>query len=351
MKRGSFLKRMRYRYFFIVLFFPFCILAQDGGQDAFMFIDIEHSPRVEALGGNAIAIYDNDVALSHTVPSLLNSSMDHDVAFTFGDYFSDISLFSFSYARDIDEMGVIGIALRAIHYGDFERTNADGYSEGSFIANDQVLTIGLGRRLTEKLSIGANVNFLNSNYDIYHSLALSSNISLTYFHLEKNFTSTLLVKNIGRQLDVYIFEQESLPYEIQFAISKELKYLPFRYHLVYNNINKFNISSPYKLISQTNPDTGELEIKDESIAKTALRHIIIGGELNPFRKSFFIRAGFNFQRRFDLTNSSMPAMVGFSWGIGFRVSKYYFDYSRSSYHLSATPNNFSIAANLSTFGL
>jgi hypothetical protein len=94
-----------------------------------------------------------------------------------------------------------------------------------------------------------------------------------------------------------------------------------------------------------------LELKEESIAKTALRHIIIGGELNPFRKSFFIRVGFNFQRRFDLTTTTRPALVGFSWGIGFEVMKYRFDYSRSSYHLSGAPNNFSIATNLRTFGL
>jgi len=43
-------------------------------------------------------------------------------------------------------------------------------------------------------------------------------------------------------------------------------------------------------------------------------------------------------------------MVGFSWGLGFRVSKYHFDYSRSIYHFSGVPNNFSIATNLSTFG-
>jgi hypothetical protein len=130
-----------------------------------------------------------------------------------------------------------------------------------------------------------------------------------------------------------------------------LKYLPFRYHLTYNNINKFDITSPYKLTSQTNIESGDLEIQEESIAKTALRHLIIGGELNPFRKSLFIRVGFNFQRRFDLSTISQPSMVGFSWGIGFRVLKYYFDYSRSSYHLSGVPNNFSIATNLSTFGL
>ena len=59
---------------------------------------------------------------------------------------------------------------------------------------------------------------------------------------------------------------------------------------------------------------------------------------------------FNFQRRFDLTTVTSPAMVGFSWGVGFKVSKYRFDYSRSAYHLSGVPNNFSIATNLSTFG-
>ena len=94
-----------------------------------------------------------------------------------------------------------------------------------------------------------------------------------------------------------------------------------------------------------------MELKQESFAKTALRHIIIGGELNPFRKSLFIRGGFNFQRRFDMTLVNRPAMIGFSWGIGFKVLKYSVDYSRSSYHLSGTPNNFSIATNLTTFGL
>ena len=49
--------------------------------------------------------------------------------------------------------------------------------------------------------------------------------------------------------------------------------------------------------------------------------------------------------------STYPALVGFSWGIGFKVLKFRFDYSRAAYHLSGTPNNFSFATNLSTFGL
>jgi len=342
---------MRYKHFLIALFLPLSIIAQDGGYSAFSFINVEHSARIDALGGSAIAVFDNDISLSQTTPSLLNPKMHNELAFTFGDYFSDISLLSFSYAMFLPLTGVIGISLKAINYGDFERNSAAGYNYGSFSAHDQVLTFGIGKKVHEKLSIGVNLNLLNATYDTYTSFALASNVSATYFNAEKRFTSTLLIKNIGRQLNAYSFEKENLPFEAQFAISKELQHLPFRYHLTYNNINKFDIKSPYKLTNQTNIETGELEIKEESIAKTALRHLVIGGELNPFRKSLFIRSGFNFQRRFDLSTVSRPAMVGFSWGIGFRVSKYHFDYSRSSYHLSGIPNNFSIATNLSTFGL
>ena len=165
-----------------------------------------------------------------------------------------------------------------------------------------------------------NVNFLSSQYERYHSFGVSSNVSMTYYSSKNNYTSTLLLKNIGRQLTSYANEREYLPFEIQ-------------------------------LSKQTNFDTGDLEIKQETIAKTVLRHIVIGGELNPFRKSLFLRAGFNFQRRFDLSLKTAPVLVGFSWGLGFRVYNFQFDYSRSSYHLSAHPNNFNISTNISTFGI
>ena len=112
---------MRYKHFLIALFWPLSIIAQDGGQSAFSFVNIEHSPRIEALGGSAIAVFDNDVSLSQTAPSLLNASMHNELVFTFGDYFSDINLLSFSYARNFKGIGTIGFSLKAINYGDFDK--------------------------------------------------------------------------------------------------------------------------------------------------------------------------------------------------------------------------------------
>ena len=339
------------RIIIIAFCLPLSLLAQIGGTTAFSFVDVELSPRIEAMGGSGIAIVDGDVSLAQTSPSLLNTEMHNGLVFSFTDYFSDINLVGFSYALKWKEFGVFSIGLKAVNYGDFEHNDAVGNNLGSFSAHDQVITFGLGKALTEKFTLGVNLNALNSQYETYHAFALAANIATTYFNAEKQFTSTLLLKNIGRQLIAYSGKKEALPFDVQLGISKELKHLPFRYSLTFHHLNQFDIKSPYKLTSQTNIETGELEIKEESIAKTALRHLIIGGELNPFRKSLFIRGGFNFQRRFDMSLSTYPAMVGFSWGIGFKVSKFRLDYSRSSYHLSGAPNNFSIATNLSTFGL
>jgi len=342
---------MKIKIVFLVFFLPLSLLAQVGGITAFSFVDVEVSPRIEALGGSGIAIVDMDVSVGQTTPSLLNNKMHNYLAFSFTDYFSDINLIGFSYARKWKDFGVFSIGIKAINYGDFEYNDAAANSLGSFSAHDQVITFGLCKSLNKRLALGVNLNMLNSQYESYHAFALSSNVSVTYFNDEKKFTYTLLFKNMGRQLISYANTQESLPFDVQLGMSKELKHLPFRYSITFHHLNQFDIKSPYKLIDQTNIETGELEIQAESFAKTALRHLIIGGELNPFRKSLFIRGGFNFQRRFDMSLLTYPALVGFSWGIGFRVFKFHLDYSRSSYHLSGAPNNFSFTTNLSTFGI
>lgn len=341
---------MKSNILLIAFLVPLNIIAQIGGVSSFSFINIETSPRIEAMGGSLIAVFDNDLSLAQTTPSLLNNKMNNELVFSFTDYFSDINVLSFSYAKEYKNLGILSLGVKAINYGSFDLNDEVGTTYGTFSAHDQVFTLGIGKLLNDKFSVGVNINLLSSQYETYTSFAVASNLATTYYDASKRFTSTLLLRNIGRQISSYASAEEDLFFEIQFAISKELAHLPFRYHLTYNHLNAFDVKSPYKLTSQTNLETGKLEIKEETIAKTLLRHIVIGGELNPFRESLFLRGGFNFQRRFDMNLTTFPAMVGFSWGLGFKVSKFRLDYSRSSYHLSGTPNNFSIATNLSIFG-
>jgi hypothetical protein len=135
-------------------------------------------------------------------------------------------------------------------------------------------------------------------------MTLSSNISATYFNQSSNFASTFLLKNIGKPIINYTSEKENLPFEVQLGVSKSLKHLPFKYSVVLHHLNQYDISDDYNLNTIYDPITNTVQVKDETVAKKMLRHVIIGGELNPFRKSFYLRGGFNFQRREDLKLSS-----------------------------------------------
>ena len=341
---------MKLRYFIILFIFPFSVLSQSLNS-SFSFLNTETSSRSLAMGGDLISIYDNDILLAQKTPSILNTDMNNELGFSFVDYFSDISLVSFNYAKNFKKIGCLSLGFISADYGDFTSTNEVGEQDLSFSASDQIINFGFARKINQKINLGFNINFFNSSYERYKSSSITSNISTTYHSFENNFNSTLLFKNIGRQIKGYTSLNEKIPFEIQFGISKKLEHLPFRYSIVLNNLNKFDISNDYSLNSFTNNESGEIDLVDESFAKTILRHIIISGELNLFNDNLFLRGGFNFQRRFNMTIDSYGGLVGFSFGVGMKVSKITLSYSRSSYHLSGQLNSFSFSTNLSTFGI
>ena len=341
---------MKFRYFIILFIFPFSVLSQSLNS-SFSFLNTEISSRSLAMGGDLISIYDNDILLAQKTPSILNADMNNELGFSFVDYFSDISLVSFNYAKNFKKIGCLSLGFISADYGDFTSTNEIGEQDLSFSASDQIINFGFARKINQKINLGFNINFLNSSYERYKSSSITSNISTTYYSSENNFNSTLLFKNIGRQIKGYTSLTEKIPFEIQFGISKKLEHLPFRYSIVLKNLNRFDISNDYSLNSFTNNESGEIELVDESFAKTILRHIIISGELNLFNDNLYLRGGFNFQRRFNMTIDSYGGLVGFSFGVGMKVSKINLSYSRSSYHLSGQLNSFSFSTNLSTFGI
>ena len=47
---------MKRKIILLAFYFPLSLLAQIGGATAFSFVDMELSPRIEAMGGSGIAI-------------------------------------------------------------------------------------------------------------------------------------------------------------------------------------------------------------------------------------------------------------------------------------------------------
>ena len=77
------------RFIFLFLLLPIFFYSQNT-SNSFSFVNLEHSARSSAMGGNLISIYDNDLSLAQIAPSLLNQNMHNGIGFSFVDYFSDI---------------------------------------------------------------------------------------------------------------------------------------------------------------------------------------------------------------------------------------------------------------------
>ncbi len=325
--------------------------AQIGGENTFAVLDFNPSVRTVAMGGELISISDNDVSIAAINPALLNSKMHKQICFSFIDYFTDINAVAVNYATELEKLGMLFFGVKALNYGQFVLTDETGVELGEFSANDQVLTAGISKQLNEEFTIGVNLNLINSKLEQYSSFGLSSNIALAYYNDERKICVSVLAKDFGRQLSSYTDEKENLPFELQMGVSKQLAHLPFRFSIVAHHLNKFDISNSYLEPTTTDPLTGEEIANEDSFGKKILRHLVLGGELNPGRSNLFIRGGFNFQRRQDMQLSTRPLLVGFSWGLGFRISKFQLNYSRATYHLAGASNNFSFSTNLSSFGL
>ncbi|MEA3505063.1 MAG: type IX secretion system protein PorQ [Bacteroidota bacterium] len=331
--------------------FSFNAIAQIGGDGTYSFLNLSNSARASALGGNFVAIDDNDITLSVTNPSIISPEMDNRIALSFVDYYADINYGFASYSKTFSKYGSFVASVQFINYGEFIYTNNLGEEEGTFTANENAIMIGWGRALDSTFSIGANVKFISSFMESYSSYGIAVDIAGTYNNPDRQLTASLVFRNIGRQIKNYNpGVNESLPFEIQFGVSKRLKHLPFRYSLLLTNLQTFDLTyiDPNDVANQPDPFTGEVPDNTDNFGKKVLRHVVIGGEFIP-TKNFSVRLGYNYRRRQEMKVDSKMGTVGFSWGVGFRISKFQFNYSRAAYHLVGSPNYITITTNLNSF--
>jgi hypothetical protein len=327
------------------------VRAQIGGDNTYEFLNLSSSARIAALGGKLVPVKDNDLNLVFTNPALLNSEMNRHVTFSGVGYFADIKYGYVAYAQDVKKLGSFAAGMHYVNYGDFTQTDVTGQVTGEFKAAEYALNLSWARPLYDSsLSVGTTLKTIYSSLEDYSSFGLALDLGLNYYLSRHLFNFSLVAKNAGRQLSYYTSgNNEPLPFELIFGVSKKLAKAPFRFSVNYQHIEKFDLSykDPVKS-NEIDPITGESNDEKITFGDKLLPHFILGAEL-LLSKNFHVRAGYNFQRRKELGVESKMSTVGLSWGFGFRVSKFHFSYGRATYHLAGASNHFSLSANLGEF--
>ena len=337
---------------FIFILFSHLGFGQIGGNGVYDFLNLSNSARVSALGGNQIAVKDDDLFLAYANPSLLNEEMDNKFAFTYSGYLADINVGYASYVKNYDSIGTFNLGVQYIDYGELIETDEAGNEIGTFNAGEYALVMGYAYQVDTSFSVGANLKTIYSSFYDFNSLGLAVDVAATYYSEKRGFTLALVAKNAGAQLTTYEDdgETESLPFEIQLGATKRFKHVPVRLGLIVQQIQNWDLTYDNPNIEETQSIFGGSSNNDQKdgFFENVARHLIFNAEF-LVSKNFNLRFGYNMLRRRELLVDDDPGTIGFSWGLGFRISRFHLSYGRSAFHQAGATNTFSVSTRLSDF--
>lgn len=345
---------MQHILLFVFLISAGNLLAQLGGQRAFSFLNLSPSARITALGGNLITVVDDDVNLAYANPALLNPLMHQQITFSHNFHLAEIQNGYAAYANYFPKLKTTFHAgVQYVNYGEIEARNEFNTVEGTFKPSENAFTIGAARQVDERLSVGANLKLLTSRLDVFSSLGLAADVAAAYADTANRFTATIVFKNIGTQLTPYREGNfEPLPFEIQVGISKRLRYLPFRFSIIYHNLQRWNVIFDDPNREDNDIFFGETTERSELsvFADNLFRHFIFNGEfLFGQKENFRMRIGYNHLLRKEMTVESFGSLAGFSFGAGIKINRFRIDYGRMIYHIAGGINHLSIQTNFREF--
>lgn len=341
------------------LFFIFFIIvisihskAQIGGTHTYDFLNLINSARVASLGGDVIAINDNDFNLSFHNPALLNSEMNHDLILNYVNYFTDINYGYAAYTTKIKDFGIFSGGIHYINYGNFIAADEKGIVTGEFKAAEYAINLIYSRSIDSCFRVGVNVKPIISTLEKYTSLGIAADVGVVYNKPQGLFTAALVVKNIGTQITGYTEEKESLPFNIQLGISQKLNHAPLLFSVTFDHLEKWDLTyekpENEEVFSESLSGEESSESTIDKIADQFMRHVLLGVEFNPVN-NFYVRIGYNYRRRQEMLIESKTSTIGFSWGFGVKISKFHLSYGRATYHLAGASDHFSISTNLDSF--
>lgn len=332
------------------LLFFLNLKAQVGGTHTYDFLNLIHSARVSALGGDVIAINDNDFNLTYHNPALLSSEMNHDMVLNYVNYFSDINYGYAAYATNIKDYGVFSGGINYINYGTFIAADEKGLITGEFKAAEYAINLIYSRALDSTFRVGVNVKPIISTLEKYTSIGLAADLGIVYNKPQSLFTAALVIKNIGTQLKTYTSTRESLPFNIQLGISQKLRHAPLLFSVTFDHLERWDLTyeKPKEESSLDGFTEEETQSTIDKVADQFMRHVIVGLEFSPIQ-NLYLRAGYNYRRRQEMLIESKTSTIGFSWGFGVKISKFNLSYGRATYHLAGASNHFSVSTNFDSF--
>lgn len=240
----------------IVAMLPSLLFAQAKvGTTGAQFLELGVSARAMGMAEAFTAVSD-DISSVYYNPAGLTALLGREAMFTYIKMPADITYGFMGVGLPLESVGgVIGVGAYGLFSGDMiERTYEQGTYEGTgrkFQAQDVALSVGYGRYLTDRFSIGVNVKYVGEYFHDYTSNGWSADVGTSYDTGYRGFKIAMVITNFGPDLK---FIDKAYPLPINFKFGASINLLQNQSHLVRfaaegshpsDNLEKYNAGVEY----------------------------------------------------------------------------------------------------------
>ena len=295
--------------------------AQNDSQTGYNFLRLPVSAHAAALGGDNISVIDDDEALIFNNPALLASVTDKSLNLNYMTYMEGAKTASASFNRVASDRASWAVSGQYLDYGKMKETDENNVELGEFSAKDISLAGYFSYLLTDRLSGGITAKFISSYIADYNSIAVGVDLGLNYYDEDREWSLSLVLKNLGGELKAYNEDYNRMPFDMQVGVSKRFVNMPLRVHATLVDLNHPH----YKFFN----------------------HVVIGADA-LLTDNFWIGMGYNFRRANEMKIASSEVKssshgAGLSLGAGLTLNRFKAAVSWGKYHVASSSVVISIA--------
>lgn len=286
--------------------------AQDS-RTGYNFLRLPVSAHAAALGGDNISIIEDDESMIFNNPALLSSVSDKTINLNYMNYMSGANTASAAFNRIIKERASVAASAQFIDYGKMKEMDENNVQTGEFSAKDISIAGYFSYMLTERIAGGITAKFVTSYIGDYNSIAMGIDLGLNYYDPEKEWSVSLVAKNLGGQMKAYDNQYDRMPIDVQLGASKRFAHMPFR-------------------LSATLVDLNHLDYK-------FINHLVMGADI-IISPTIWVGVGYNFRRANEMkiteADGSSSHGAGLSFGAGINLERFKLNLAYGKYHVSSS---------------
>jgi hypothetical protein len=206
------------------------------GTSGAQFLKIGVGARAAAMGDAYDSVASNAEAIFWN-PSGLAGVQNHSISVSDNEWIADTRVISGAYAKRFG-FGTFGVGVHYLMYGEMEETtvgNPDGTGR-MFSSSDMAISVGMGRSLTDRFSVGGAAKIIRLNIDDVNSMGVCFDVGTQYMTGFRTLNMSIALQNLGPEMKyggTYLelprdktqdrveeeFEQFSLPVIVRLGLS------------------------------------------------------------------------------------------------------------------------------------